>query len=100
MLPDDWIAALQESVRLQELGIPTFDGDPQRPIPLREASAGALAARGIPLLDPSGQARQQAPAQTLAEHGIPMLSEPPAGAGQRRVKLTESTSGRVLGRIA
>jgi hypothetical protein len=99
MLPEDWISDLQESVRLQELGIPTFDGEPQRATPLRESSAAALADRGVPIV--SDDVPASAPgsgAGTLEAHGIPMLA-PSAPTGQR-VRLTESVTGAVLRRVA
>ena len=78
-LPTDWTASLQESVRLQELGVPTLDGGPLAPRPLRESTAAALSARGIPLRDDSAAApvRLQESAQRQASgalDGIPMLA--------------------------
>src|SRR5947208_10913512 len=50
-LPADWSTSLQESVRLQELGVPTLDGGRlgRQRLPLREPTAAGLAERGIPL---------------------------------------------------
>jgi hypothetical protein len=101
LLPDDWEGStresdLEESEKLQALGIPTVDGAPRR---LREAaSAAELAARGIPVLDDS----PAAPAQAAELHGIPLL---PEGTGTRRVRLSESevdahASGAVLARVS
>jgi hypothetical protein len=96
LLPEDWEGStresdLEESVKLQTLGIPTVDGGPRRL--LEAASAADLAARGIPILDASPAASPQA-----AElRGIPLLPEAPA---TRRVRLTESESGTVLSRIS
>jgi hypothetical protein len=100
-LPEDWEGStresdLEESVKLQALGIPTVDGGPRR---LREAtSAAELAARGVPILGDSPAATPQA-----AElHGIPLL---PEGTGTRRVRFSESevdahASGAVLARVS
>jgi hypothetical protein len=97
LLPEDWEGStresdLEESEKLQALGIPTVDGGPRR---LREAaSAAELAARGVPILSDSPAAPPQAAGEL---HGIPLL---PEGTGTRRVRLTESESGSVLARIS
>lgn len=104
-LPADWLAdgtaRLQESARpFAGLDIPTIGEDgPARGARLREArSAADLAGLGIPL---SGDASEQVPSGAL--DGIPLLPAAGAPSGEgalQRVRLTESTGGTVLRRIA
>jgi hypothetical protein len=95
------------SARLAAAGVPTFDSEPlgPKPLSLREASASALAARGIPITDASDQTVHTSAPSALEAAGIPMLSRTEhvrlleSSPGLEKVSLRESVGGGIIRRI-